>query len=375
MGSFYYDKKKEHEALAEKALQGNDYASAFFHTTEAAKFTFSLAEQCSGKLTQAYLSNANELLDIAEKLKKMAQDAKNTANKQNTPSSAANTEDGEKGRLAELPSIKLNDVAGMHEAKNDIQMSVIEPIRNPEKAKKYGLKPGGGLLLYGLPGTGKTFFAKAVAGELELPFYVIKSSDIFGKFVGESEANIKKIFEDARSHAMSVIFIDETNGILTSRDGNAHETSKRVVDIILQEVNGIDSDSRNPFLLIGATNYPDQIDDAGLDRFQTIIEVELPVSSTRKSVLKREFSSMEIPVDDHALDYLTEKSTGFSCRELVKLAGIMKKSAAQQNISGMTADFCKENFKDIHVNYPGIAAGIEKFKARLGSAKSSATKD
>ncbi len=387
MGTFNFDKKKEHEALAEQALKNQDYAAAFYHTTQAAEFTLALAEQCSGKLTQAYLSNANDLMDIAVELKKKAQAAQKQAEKSQANAAAGDAkksnapkgaqvdeaEDGEKtdgseekGRLAELPSIKLADVAGMEEAKKDIQMSVVEPIRNPGKAKKYGLKPGGGLLLYGLPGTGKTFFAKAVAGELGLPFYVIKSSDIFGKYVGESEANISKIFADARSHEMSIIFIDETNGILTARDGDAHETSKRVVDIILQEVNGIDSDARNPFLLIGATNYPDKIDDAGLDRFQTIIEVDLPVASTRESIIKREFSNMEIPVDAAALTYLAERTEGYSCRELVKLAGLMKKSAAQHEVAGITKAFCEENFKDIHVNYPNIAQGIETFKSRLG---------
>ncbi len=372
MGSFNYDKKKEHELLAEKALKSKDYAVAFFHTAQAAQHTFSLAEQCTGKLTQAYLANAKDLLEIATKLKQMAQEAKPESTSAGKKLSAPSSEEGkgELGRMMELPKEKLSDVAGMEAAKTDVRLSVIEPINNPEKAKKYGLKKGGGLLLYGLPGTGKTFFAKAVAGELGLPFYVIKSDDVYSKYVGESGKNISKIFEDARSHPMSVIFIDETNGILTARDdANAGQAAQQVVNIILQELNGADSDMKNPFLLIGATNYPDKLDEAGLDRFQTIIEVELPVATTREFILKRELSTMTIGMDDGVLAWLTAKTDGYSCREAVKLANMMRKAAARDEIDRLTVDFCEKNYQDVHVNHVGVAQDIERFKRRLGLGK------
>ena len=89
-------------------------------------------------------------------------------------------------RLASRPNLTMAEVMGMDDAKEQIRLRLIEPVRNPERAKMYAISVGGGVLLYGPPGTGKTFLAQAVAGELDLPFYMITAADIFGKFVGES---------------------------------------------------------------------------------------------------------------------------------------------------------------------------------------------
>ena len=368
---FYSDKKKEHEALAEKALQNKDYAMAFFHTAEAAKYTFSLAEQCSGKLAQAYLTNANDLVDIAAQLKAKVQTGK-TASGDPEGGDELQPASGEGGdsamRLAELPKERLKDVSGMEEAKRFVVNNVITPILNPDKAKKYGLDQGGGLLLYGLPGTGKTFFAKAVAGELGVPFYVLDTSKVMGKYVGESQKAIKELFDTARKNPMSVIFIDETNGVLPSRnDSNIHETTKQVQDIILQEVDGIESDSKNPFLLIGATNYPGNLDDAALSRFPKRVEVGLPDDATRRFILERELPKrMEIPIDGDALDFLVASTDGFSCRDIVLCSKELRGIAAERNAPGITLDFCRENFVDKHVESVDVAASIADFKKRVG---------
>ncbi len=372
MGSFNFDKKKEHEALAAKALDKKDFASAHFHTKQAAQFTLALAERCEGKLKAAYLTNANDLANVAVELKKKAKTTPKKASVVTKEKSMSKQEDskGELGRMMELPKEKLSDVAGMEAAKADVRLSVIEPINNPEKAKKYGLKKGGALLLYGLPGTGKTFFAKAVAGELNLPFYEIKTDEIFTKWSGVAGERIAAIFNAARTNPMSVVFIDETNGVLSRRDdNNLNQTSVQVVDIVLKQLSGADSDAKNPFLLIGATNYPNKLDDAMIDRFQTIIEVELPVAATREFILKRELSTMTIGMDDGVLAWLTEKTDGCSCREVVKLANMMRKAAARDEIDRLTMDFCEKNYQDVHVNHVGVAQDIENFKRRLGLGK------
>ncbi len=376
MGTFHFDKKKEHEALAEKSLKAKDYATAFFHTSEAAKFTFALADQCDGKLKEAYLTNANDLVDIAAELKKKAQAAKSSI-KDGDDKKSAYTKDGReskdgestRGQLGERPKERLADVSGMEAAKDEVRLSVIEPMNNPDKAKKYGLMLGGGLLLYGLPGTGKTFFAKAVAGELGLPFYVINSSDILDKYVGVAQERVQKIFDTARANPMSVVFIDETNGLLPSRGSdNVHQVSKDIAEIILKETDGIDSKAKNPFLLIGATNFPNNIDDAALSRFGTCIEVELPNETTRRFILKRELGSMEIATEDGALNYLVESTKDFSCRDLVNLSAYMRKMAAKEEVNAITLDFSKRNFKDDHIASADVAAAVAEFKMRIGKS-------
>ena len=323
------------------------------------------AQFASSEERPKWIFRADKMLEITEGID--AELKKKTSQKAKLGAEGSNGVDASGMTLAIRPRERLSDVSGMQEAKDEVRLSVLEPLRKPEKAKKYGLKLGGGLLLYGLPGTGKTFFARAVAGELNLPFYVIRSSDILNKYLGESEKIIKGIFDAARKNPMSVIFIDETNGLLPDRNGEGvHAVSQRVEEIILEETDGIDSKEKNPFLLIGATNYPAKLDDAALGRFASCIEVELPDADTRRFILNRELGAMEISVATNALEYLVEKTDSFSCRDLVNLAAYFRKCAAKDEISDFSLDFCKQNFKDVHVNSVKIAEGIAQFKKRIG---------
>ena len=139
-------------------------------------------------------------------------DNNETGSKAIAPSQeATKSEDITKKDNGQFPMFK--DVIGLEEAKQAIKEKVIDPSLHPDVYKKYGLKVGGGLLLYGLPGTGKTMFAQAVANEINGAFFSIKASDIKSKWFGESEENVKKLFEDARKNKVSVIFIDEFEAI------------------------------------------------------------------------------------------------------------------------------------------------------------------
>ena len=134
------------------------------------------------------------------------------------------------------------------------------------------------MLLYGPPGTGKTYFAKAVAGELKVPFYAITAADIFSKYVGESEQNVRNIFQELRKNKLSVLFIDELESIFRSRADDIHETTRKIISVLLQELDGISSNNSG-MLLIGATNAPHLIDEAFLraGRFDVKIFVFLPL--------------------------------------------------------------------------------------------------
>ena len=348
-------------ALREKRLE-----AAFAAAREAFDVACTTAKYATPEERSKWVFRAEKALEVARGISE-----KMTPSQPQGESASASGQatDEAPQPLAVRPKERLSDVSGMEEAKEEVRLSVIEPLKTPEKAKKYGLRLGGGLLLYGLPGTGKTFFAKAVAGELGLPFYVIKNDDILCKYLGESEKIVKSIFEEARKNPMSVIFIDETNGILPSRsDDSVHEVSKRIAEIILQETDGIDSKEKNPFLLIGATNFPDKIDDAALSRFSTCIEVELPNEATRKFILGRELGAMEITIAFDALEMLVKRTDGFSCRDLVNLAAYYRKMAAKEEIAKFTLPFAEANFKDNHVASVNIAEGIQAFRRRIGTA-------
>ena len=335
---------------------------------EAAKIAFETAmytaQFASPEERPKWMYRAEKALEIAEGIDEKIKSGQKPGTQQQS------VKDGSKDvdlALPSRPKERFADVSGMQEAKDVVRMQVITPIKKPEIAQKYGLQSGGGLLLYGLPGTGKTFFAKAVAGELGLPFYVIKSSDILSKYLGESEKIFQNIFDTARKNPMSVIFIDETNGLLPSRNSESvHEVSKRIADIFLQETDGIDSKEKNPFLLIGATNFPNNIADAALDRFSTCIEVELPDASTRKFILQRELGKMEINIAEASVDFLVEQTQNFSCRALVNLGAYYRNTAAKNEIAKFSLEFCKENFRDTHIVSTNVIENIKDFKTRLG---------
>ena len=366
--SFYFDKKKEHEDLAEKALRSKDYASAYYHTAEAAKFTFSLAEQCTGKLQQAYLTNAKDLLSIAETLQKKAQEQK----QQSSPGNVETAVDGSSGsgkcRVAERPDVKLDDVAGMQNVKDQIRLRLIEPLKTPEEAKKHGLKVGGGILLYGPPGTGKTFLAKAVAGELNLPFYSITSADVFGKYVGESENNIRNLFREARQNPLSVIFIDELETIFRKRTESVHETTQKVITVILQELDGI-NDKQNPIMLLGATNTPWMIDEAFLrtGRFDILAYVGLPDAEARKKIIRNSFKDVQYPVAEDAVEYLTEHSHGLSGADLKGVAQKIKQTAFDRRLSSYSKELFAECLKGVTPSCSAeITRNIELWEKKNG---------
>lgn len=323
MANFNLDKKKEHERLAEKALRSNDYDLAKFHTAQAAKFAFILADRCEGVMRAAYESNGNDLVEIAEELQKRSNGLRREA-----------SWDGEvagKCRLGERPDITLDDVAGMENVKNQIRLRMIEPTRNAEEAKRHGLKVGGGILLYGPPGTGKTFIAKAVAGELDLPFYSITAADVFGKYVGESENNIRDLFREARKNPLSVIFIDELETVFRKRTDSIHETTQKVITVILQELDGV-NDRQNPVLLLGATNTPWMIDEAFMraGRFDVLAYVGLPEAAARKKIIQNAFKDVDFPIDADALEMLVEKTDGYSGADLKGVVQKIKQMAFDQ---------------------------------------------
>ncbi|MBP5670806.1 MAG: ATP-binding protein [Victivallales bacterium] len=343
MSNFHYNKKIEHESAAEVAIKREDFNAAFIHITEAAKHTLALAKQCTGDLAKAYLRNANELMDLAEK------------SRSKVAGSNGVTADGDKKQsaasrccLVERPSVRLDDVAGMDDVKRQIRLRMIEPLQHPEEAQKHGLKTGGGILLYGPPGTGKTFIAKAVAGELGLPFYTITPADVFGKYVGESENNIRALFAEARKNPLSIVFIDELESIFRKRTADIHETTQKVISVILQELDGV-KDGKNPFLLMGATNAPWLIDEAFLrtGRFDVKAYVGLPDLPAREQIIRNAFKNVEYPVDEDAIMYLASATGKCSGADINGIVQCIRQTAFDHHLDHYTIELFRECTKHI----------------------------
>lgn len=214
-------------------------------------------------------------------------------------------------RFLQKPAINFSDVGGMENVKKEIELKIIKPLLHPELYKAYGKKAGGGILLYGPPGCGKTFLAKATAGQVNAKFISVGLNDILDMWIGNSEKNLHEIFELARFNTPCILFIDEIDALGASRSDMKQSAGRHLINQFLQELDGIDS-SNESVLIIGATNTPWNLDPAFRrpGRFDRIIFVPPPDEPTRESILQLKLKNK--PTD--AIDYsqLAKKTESYS---------------------------------------------------------------
>jgi len=179
--------------------------------------------------------------------------------------------------IIEKPEVNFNDVGGMENVKREIDLKIVQPLLHPEIYKAYGKKIGGGILLYGPPGCGKTYIAKATAGQINAKFISLSLNDILDMWIGNSEKNLHRIFEVARNNTPCVLFIDEIDALGASRSDMKQSAGKNLINQFLQELDGISNDNEG-LLILGATNMPWHLDTAFRrpGRFDRILFVPPP---------------------------------------------------------------------------------------------------
>jgi len=188
--------------------------------------------------------------------------------------------------LEPLAEITFADVGGLNDVKKVIHKVIILPYLRPDVYRRYGRRPGGGVMLFGPPGCGKTMLARATAGECKLPFVNVRIEDVLDPYIGVSERNLHDAFEAARSHAPCVLFLDELDAIGFARRKRSSSVGQTLVDQLLQELDAIGSDNRS-LLVLAATNAPWDVDDALLrpGRFDRRIFVPPPDEPARREIL------------------------------------------------------------------------------------------
>merc|ERR1712186_150043 len=236
--------------------------------------------------------------------------------------------------IVEVPNITWSDVGGLENVKRELQELVQYPVEHPEKFLKFGMMPSRGVLFYGPPGCGKTLLAKAIANECQANFISIKGPELLTMWFGESEANVRDVFDKARSAAPCVLFFDELDSIAKSRggtSGDAGGASDRVINQLLTEMDGINPAKQ--IFFIGATNQPDIIDPAlkRPGRLDTMIFIDLPDFAARVSILKA--SLRKSPVDPQVdYEYIAEQTHGYSGADLAGIAQVAAKVAIRMQI-------------------------------------------
>ena len=213
------------------------------------------------------------------------------------------------------PEISFTDVGGLADVKKTIHKMIILPFLRPDVYRRYGRKSGGGVLMYGPPGCGKTMLARATAGECKLPFVNIRIEDVLDPYIGVSERNLHNLFEHARAQAPVVIFLDELDGLAYARKKRTNSVGRTLVDQLLQELDSIGSDNR-ALLALGATNAPWDIDDALLrpGRYDRRLFVPPPDEAARLAILQN--ITAEIPTQGLRLNTWAQKTPLFSGADL-----------------------------------------------------------
>jgi vacuolar protein-sorting-associated protein 4 len=213
--------------------------------------------------------------------------------------------------VVEKPHVKWSDVAGLEGAKEALKEAVILPIKFPHLFTGKRI-PWKGILLFGPPGTGKSYLAKAVATEANnSTFFSVSSSDLVSKWLGESEKLVKNLFELARQHKPSIIFIDEVDSLCSSRSDNESESARRIKTEFLVQMQGVGNDN-DGILVLGATNIPWVLDSAIRRRFEKRIFIPLPEEHARVVMFKIHLGNTAHTLTEDDMRELASRSEGYS---------------------------------------------------------------
>lgn len=204
-------------------------------------------------------------------------------------------------RFLQKPTVNFSHVGGMESVKKEIDLKIIKPLLHPELYKAYGKKMGGGILLYGPPGCGKTFLAKATAGQVNAKFINVGLNDILDMWIGNSEKKLHEVFELARNNTPCVLFVDEIDALGASRIDMKQSSGRHLINQFLQELDGIES-SNEGVLVLGATNTPWNLDPAFRrpGRFDRIIFVPPPDETTRELILRLKLKDKPTEIIDYS---------------------------------------------------------------------------
>ncbi|KAI0353669.1 AAA-domain-containing protein [Trametes cingulata] len=249
--------------------------------------------------------------------------------------------------FATVPDVTWADIGALHATREELHMAIVQPIKRPELFSAVGIVAACGVLLWGPPGCGKTLLAKAVANESRANFISVKGPELLNKYVGESERAVRQVFSRARASSPCVIFFDELDALVPRRDDSMSESSARVVNTLLTELDGLDA--RKSVYVIAATNRPDMIDPAMCrpGRLDKLLYVDLPTADERAEIVRKMTRKVPLggPTSDanpeaiqQTIDALVrERCEGYSGADLAALVREAGVAALKRTLGALDA--------------------------------------
>ena len=229
----------------------------------------------------------------------------------------------------ERPKLCFQDVGGMEKLKEEIRLKIIHPLTHADLYKAYGKPIGGGILMYGPPGCGKTYLARATAGEIKAAFIAVGINDVLDMWIGNSERNLHELFEQARHHTPCVLFFDEVDALGASRADMRHHAGRQLINQFLAEMDGVKT-SNEGVLILAATNAPWHLDSAFRrpGRFDRVLFVPPPDAAARAAILRLQCRGKPVEEIDYA--HLGRKTDNFSGADLKAVVDVAIEKKLQE---------------------------------------------
>ena len=272
--------------------------------------------------------------------------------------------------ISKVGNVSWEDIAGLQDAKELLRETVVLPLMIPDFFK--GIRrPWKGVCLYGPPGTGKTLLAKALSGEIGTTFFNVSASTLASKWRGDSEKLVRILFEEARKQAPSIVFIDEIDSLCSSRGGSSeHESSRRLKTEILVQMDGLSSDSDKFVVVIAATNFPWDLDEALRRRLEKRVYIPLPDIDTCIQLLQ--LSLKEVPFDP-TIDFkkLANLLIGYSGADISNICRDAAMMILRRKIKGLKVD----DIKSLNLTTMNDPITMQDFKDAIIKIKPSVSKE
>ena len=344
----YFQNYKSYMEAARIAEKKGNIEGARKLYLSAANALCDMAELESGETKRSRVLHAEEVMKKAESLgttrvssvpEKKIQE-KPTQNKREAPAAPVSkqntTEDNDDNpwKSEGIPTTSFDDVVGMEDVKKLVRERIIGKILHPELYDQYRIEGGTGILLFGLPGTGKTTIARAIAHELNAPLYLVYPSAVKDKYVGESEKKVKLLFDKARSTPVSIIFFDDIDTIGVDRKDDVNHNNS-IIGEMINQMDGYNK-NENTILLLAATNRPWAIDSALMRgrRFEHHLYVPLPNHEARAALIQK--SIKDVPVDpDLDVDKISDLMAGYNGSDIVTVVMSVKVAAVNRTLENM----------------------------------------